>query len=127
MTFGRRHCGGWNMSGRARHGLGAVAVVLLGVGLSAAPYPVIPPREVATTKRTHVCTVGPVVYARRQADGDWHITLDDGTSKVVAEIIPQIPMPAPAKGQRIEVCGITRFDGWHKWHELHPVLSWARK
>lgn len=79
---------------------------------------------VATTTWTHVCTAGPVVYVRKQADGDMHITLDDGHAKVVAEIIPQIPLPAPKKGQRIEVCGISRYDKHHGWPELHPVTSW---
>lgn len=87
--------------------------------------------EVATTLRTHVCTVGPVVYVRKQADGDIHVTLADPHAKVVAEIIPQIPLPAPRKGQRIKVCGVTRIDKWHRtaqypagWPELHPVTSW---
>ncbi len=88
--------------------------------------------KVATTRWTHVCTRGPVVYVRTQADGDIHVTLDDGTSKVVLEIIAALPLPAPRKGQRIEACGITRIDRGHRtaqypagWAELHPVLRWS--
>lgn len=80
--------------------------------------------QVATTSWTHVCTTGPVVYVRKMADGDIHVTLDDGVSRVVAEIIPQIPLAKPRKGQRIEVCGITRYDKRHQWPEIHPVTRW---
>ena len=87
--------------------------------------------RVATTTYTHVGTTGPVVYVRRQVDGDVHVTLDDGASKVVLEIIPAIPLPVPKKGQRIDACGITRIDRGHRtqqypagWPELHPLLSW---
>jgi hypothetical protein len=60
-------------------------------------------------------------------DGDWHVTLAEGETKVVLEIIPQIPLPPPKKGQRIEACGITRWDKRHKWPELHPVIRWTAK
>jgi hypothetical protein len=91
----------------------------------------VPLAQMATTTHTHACTSGPVVYMRKQADGDEHITIDDGTSMVVVEIIPAIPLPAPKKGQRIKACGITRIDRGHRtprypggWPELHPLLSW---
>lgn len=111
----------------------ALAVVVLwALPVSAGPYKTIPLSDVATTTRTHVCTVGPVVYSRKQQDGDIHVTLDDGRAKVVAEIIPQIPLPGPKKGQRIEVCGVTRIDRWHRtpqypqgWPEIHPVTFLA--
>lgn len=83
----------------------------------------VPLAQMATTTWTHVCTRGPVVYRRKMADGDWHITLDDGTAKVVAEIIPALPFDPPRKGQRVEVCGIARYDKRHRWPEIHPVLS----
>lgn len=72
--------------------------------------------------RAEVC--GPVVYVRQQRDGDWHVTLDDGTAKVVLEIIPELPLPVPKKGQMIRARGVVRTDGHHKWAELHPVLAW---
>lgn len=96
-------------------------VVAVQVGASGRTYHRVPLDQVATTKATHVCTSGPVVYVRKQADNDWHITLDNGRAKVVVEIIPLIPLPVPKKGQRIEVCGITRYDAHHAWGELHPA------
>lgn len=87
-------------------------------------YHVVTLRALATTRWTHVCVEAPVTYVRRQADGDAHVTLDDGRTKVVAEIISAVPLPAPRKGQRIVACGISRFDRHHGWAEVHPVLSW---
>lgn len=91
------------------------------------PYHAIRLNQVATTSWTHVCVVAPVVYVRKMQDGDWHVTLDDGTAKVVAEIKDALPLSAPRKGQRIEVCGVTRYDKRHKWPEIHPVLRWVAK
>lgn len=90
-------------------------------------YRTIPMADLATTRWTHACVVGPVVYVRRQQDGDIHVTLDDGKTKVVLEIIPQIPMAAPKKGATIRACGVTRYDKHHKWPELHPLTSWELK
>lgn len=81
----------------------------------------IPLEKMATTLRTHVCVEGPVVYRRKQKDGDWHVTLDNGKAKVVLEIIPAIPLPPPPKGSYVEACGISRFDKHHGWGEVHPV------
>lgn len=80
--------------------------------------------QAQTTTWTHVCVSGPVVYARKQADGDEHITLDDGRNRVVLEIVPEHPLPAPVKGQRITACGIYRWDKRHNWPEVHPVWTW---
>jgi hypothetical protein len=74
--------------------------------------------------RTHAnsCVQGRVTYVRRQEDGDWHITLDDGAGRLlVAEVIPQLPIAPPRKGQRVLACGISRHDDRHGWDELHPV------
>ena len=89
-------------------------------------YRTVPLSEMATTTWTHVCVVGPVVYVRRQQDGDIHVTLDDGYAKVVLEIIPQLPLPSPVKRTVIRACGITRYDRKHGWPEVHPVTSWRR-
>lgn len=72
--------------------------------------------------RAEVC--GPVVYVRKQQDGDYHITLDDGRAQIVLEIIPELPLPVPKKGQRIRARGIVRTDRHHGFAELHPVLNW---
>lgn len=87
-------------------------------------YRTIPLAELATTRWTHVCVVGPVVYVRRMKDGDIHATIDDGKTKVVLELIPQIPLSRPKKSTTIKACGISRFDRHHKWAELHPVIKW---
>lgn len=101
------------------------ALLLLLAQLTADSYRIIPLSALATTRWTHACVIGPVVYVRRQRDGDVHITLDDGTAKVVAEIIPQVPLSRPRKGMVIRVCGVTRIDKHHGWPEIHPVLSWT--
>ena len=93
--------------------------------LVATLYHTVTLEQMQTTSWTHVCTSGPVVYVRAMEDDDIHVTLDDGKHKVVAEIIPQLPLPRPKKGQRIEVCGIYRWDQRHKWAEVHPVTKWS--
>jgi len=90
-------------------------------------YPRVPLAALATTRITHVEVCGPVVYVRKQRrDGDVHVTISDGKTKVVAEIIPSIPLPRPVKGQIILVHGISRYDRFHKWGEVHPVEWWER-
>ncbi len=73
-----------------------------------------------------VCTVGRVVYRRKMVgDNDWHITIIDSKGqKLVLEIIPEIPIEPPVKGQDIIACGIGRYDIKHKWPEIHPLLKW---
>lgn len=91
------------------------------IAQTARRYHVVPLEKVAASKRTHVETCGPVVYRRRMADGDWHITLDNGRAKVVVEIIPLIPLTPPRKGDLVRVRGIRRYDDSHKWPEIHPA------
>lgn len=100
-------------------------VLALGQGLGEPNYKTLKTLgELATTTRTHVCVVGPVVYVRSQKDGDIHITLDDGRAKAVLEIVPKIPLARPKKGTRIEACGVSRYDKGHRWFEVHPVYKW---
>ncbi len=88
-------------------------------------HPVTIARMQLRRRPTHVCLVGLVAYVRHQNDGDIHVTLvNQRNQKVIAEIIPLIPLVAPRKGQKIEVCGITRRDEIHGWPEIHPVESW---
>lgn len=80
--------------------------------------------EFPTKKHTHVCAEAPIVYSRKMKDGDHHITLDNGKAKVVAEIVPEIPLKRVGKTKPDEiakVCGIRRYDDKHKWWEIHPV------
>lgn len=90
------------------------------------PYHRVTLAQMQTTSRTHVETCGPVVYRRQMADGDWHVTLDDGVSQVVVEIIPALPLDPPRKGQIVRVRGIARWDKAHGWAEVHPAEAiWA--
>ncbi len=76
---------------------------------------------------THVQVTGKVTLVKRQGDGktigdgDLHIRISDGKNFIVAECIPKLPCPEPKLGQTITVEGISRFDGEHKWYEVHPV------
>lgn len=101
-------------------------LALLLLQLTVDAYRPIPLAALATTRHTHVCVVGPVVYVRKQRDGDLHVTLHDGTTTVVLEIIPQLPLARPVKGTVIRACGISRYDRHHRWAEVHPVTSWSR-
>lgn len=98
-----------------------IALLLVALVAPQRTYHRVPLDRIATTARTHVETCGPVVYVRRQRDGDVHVTLDNGRAKVVVEIIPAIPLTAPRKGQRIRVRGITRYDKGHRVAEIHPA------
>jgi hypothetical protein len=76
-----------------------------------------------TVKHTHVQVKGRVTYTAKEADGDLHIRLSGlhTDTFVVAECIPKLPCPRPAKGTTITVLGISRFDAEHGWWEVHPV------
>ncbi len=75
--------------------------------------------------RIHVQTTGRVTLMRHEADGDIHLKLVGQRAFVVLEIIPGYPLKAiPTVGQRIRAYGITRWDGEHKWQELHPLEKW---
>ncbi len=84
-------------------------------------YHVVPLTKVAASRWTHIETCGKVVYVRKQQDGDWHITIAKGQTKIVVEIIPLIPLVVPKKGQTIQVRGISRYDKGHGWAEIHPA------
>lgn len=92
--------------------------------LPARAYHVAPLDKVE--KWTYVEACGLVAYVRHQEDGDWHITLTDGTAKLVVEIIPAIPLAVPRKGQTIRVRGISRRDVHHNWLEIHPAETILR-
>jgi len=103
--------------------LGRSIPLPVGTSESADSYHRIPLSSVKSTHWTHACVVATVTYHKREADGDQHLRLEDGGAFIVAEIIPQIPLPTPRTGTRVDVCGITRFDKHHGWAELHPVTS----
>lgn len=117
------------------------ALVILGVLLCAVParaqqtaddrairderrqYHEVAIAEFATATHTHVRTTGVVAYVRREADGDVHLRIEDGGAFIVAEIIPELPMTVPRRGEYVMVGGIRRYDDelGHGWYEIHPV------
>lgn len=76
---------------------------------------------------THVCVVGTVASKRRERDGDSHVKLCQGDLCLILEAIPEAPIELPRKGQRIRACGIQRWDGWHRWQEIHPFVKWEER
>jgi hypothetical protein len=80
--------------------------------------------QLGQTKWTHVEVCGTVTLVKKEADGDIHIRLTEGAAFIVAEIVPYHRLPAPRKGQRICVEGISRRDGTHAWSEVHPIEAW---
>lgn len=71
---------------------------------------------------THVQVTGKVAYVGHEPDGDTHIRLTDGgIAFIVVECIPELPCTVPKVGNIVTVKGISRFDGEHKWYEVHPV------
>ena len=112
----------------------ALTTALLAFVLTDSPdpklYPDAPFAKIAGKNlwaRPRACIEGTVTYVKREDDGDWHCTLEDGGRKVVCEIIPELPMDPPKVGQRIKVWGIPRWDGQHRWGEIHPVIGWSPK
>ncbi|HXI13455.1 MAG TPA: hypothetical protein VNM92_12555 [Thermoanaerobaculia bacterium] len=105
-----------------------ITETLLVLSLAGRIYHTVPIEKMATTRRTHVCVTAPIVYRRKQQDGDWHLTIAkivNGVEyKVVVEIIPLIPITPPRVGQIVKACGITRLDREHgNWPEIHPAES----
>ena len=73
--------------------------------------------------RTHVQTSGLVTLVRHEADGDLHIKLVGRRGFIVAECVPELPCRVPKVGEHITVKGISRWDGEHKWAEIH-IVEW---
>lgn len=89
---------------------------------------------------THVTLTGTVASVKKEADGDYHVTVCASPASkvcVVVEIIPLLgadrivaPLKRVArskavvrKGDSIEVTGISRWDAAHRWMEVHPATS----
>jgi hypothetical protein len=81
---------------------------------------------------THVLTDGWATYVNtHEADGDTHIRVCtqgygnqgmDRSHCIITECISEIPCKIPRYGERITVCGITRYDSErnHGYWEIHP-------
>lgn len=95
--------------------------------IESSEYPTVPLAVVANGHwvRPRAELTGTVTLVRHEADGDWHFRLTDGPSFVVCEIVPEKPMPPPKLGAKITVRGIVRYDGQHRWWELHPVMEYG--
>ena len=89
-------------------------------------FPVVPLAQIAQGHfgRPRAEVHGIVDLVHHEADGDRHFRLAVGALHIVCEVIPELPLPVPALGAQVAVRGIVRYDGAHRWWELHPVLSW---
>lgn len=71
--------------------------------------------------------VGTVTDVQKVFDGDWHLNITDKDGRtLVAEVIPEYPVPLPDLGAKVQIWGVTRFDLDHRWWELHPVIGWRK-
>ena len=109
-----------------------LTLLMAGAALGAMdrPYRQVTVESLNVNSPTHVCVTGKVTLVKKEADGDIHIRLDPPVKPkkrgqnafIVAEIIPRLPVsPIPTVGQTVNVCGIQRWDGKHRWMEIHPV------
>ena len=93
-------------------------------------FPLVPLTKLAEGHwvRPRATVQGIVVFSKVEGDGDLHVRLrdpDGSDAFIVCERVPEFgPAGRPKPGDRIEVRGIVRFDGEHKWWEVHPVLFW---
>lgn len=81
----------------------------------------VTPSAMSHNFHTHVEVRGKVTVSKREIDEDWHIRIEDSKGFIVAECIPELPCAHPKIGTCVQVRGISRFDGEHKWWEVHPV------
>src|ERR1700758_4352970 len=101
-----------------------LALRLILFALVSRPYFPVSISDLAAGKNfhTHIQVTGKVTLVKHEADGDIHIKLEDGQGHfIVAECIPKLPCIPPKVGQIVIVEGISRYDGEHKWREVHPV------
>lgn len=109
-----------------------MVALLVALALETRTFHPVPIAQLARTPHTHVHVCGTVTLVKHEKDGDIHIRIADGAVRsrsrkrrraafAVAEIVPYHPLPAPRKGERVCVDGISRRDGVHRWAEVHPV------
>jgi hypothetical protein len=108
-------------------------------GANGAPhFKHIKPSEFVGNTFTHVETNGIVRYVRGENDGDVHVMVCETPSSsgtvhhwlqgcVLAECIPAVPLACKVlhHGDLVTIWGISRYDRWHRWNEIHPVLGVA--
>jgi hypothetical protein len=98
-----------------------VIALLLLLWIEGRTYHGVSVAELRETKWTHVAVCGQVTLVKTEDDGDVHLRISDGTSWIVAEIVPYKPLPVPKKYQFVRVAGVSREDKGHGWYEVHPV------
>lgn len=77
--------------------------------------------------KTKVAVEGIVDKIAKQPDGDYHIIITNTYGlPLVTEAIPEIKLPLPEVGNKIKIWGIVRFDEFHNWWEIHPVIGWEK-
>ena len=89
-------------------------------------YPPVPLTKIAVKDgwaRPRARIEGTVTYIKKEDDGDYHFVVTDGKVNVVCEIVPENPLEHPKAGQQVIVWGIPRWDGEHRWGEIHPVMG----
>jgi hypothetical protein len=84
-------------------------------------------------EKANVIFKGTVVKVLSEADGDYHVLVQNDSTSLNVEIICAFPqnnkicscytnnITKPKKGMKIEVVGDYVFDNKHKWYEIHPV------
>lgn len=91
-------------------------------------YPEVAIADLAKWVRPRATIRGTVTYVKHENDGDWHWRVEDGRGGfAVVEMIPELPLGAwmPEVGDKIFARGVVRWDGEHKWPELHPCTGWG--
>lgn len=78
--------------------------------------------------KTKIAVEGVVDKITKQPDGDYHIIMRPQYVPtglyLVTEAIPEIKSPLPKVGDKIKIWGIVRFDLFHNWWEIHPIVGW---
>jgi hypothetical protein len=107
-------------------------------GTTNPPYPNVALATLARDKFSdpRATVEGTVRRVSKEADGDYHILVTDGTYTIVCEIAPDLwpvvngaasPLARPRAGMTIRIWGVARRDVKHGWNELHPVVGWEEK
>ena len=69
--------------------------------------------------------VGTVVRVRPDHRGGWRVRLaETGGALAAAEIRRSHPLPIPARGTRILLCGPISYDPDHDWYAVDPLDAW---
>lgn len=93
-------------------------------------YPVIDIQTLNKSKffEARAAVVGRVTATMASPDGDVHINITDARGNtLVAEMVPEYPLPIPQVGETIKIWGVTRYDLDYFWWELHPVFGWEKQ